>query len=260
MTTDSDRLFDALAPHYEDHFAVVHRRAYDQLAWELTLAHLPTGDGDPVTVLDVGCGTGRWARALLERGHRVIGIEPAPAMAARARAEVPGLTLLAEPVETTRLAECSVDVALAMGSLQYSTDPRAAFVRVRRWLKPGGIFCLLVDSRVALGLELERADRSEEAVRRLDSRTGRWTVGEVSANLHLFDRESLEDALVGAGLESVTVCGLLVGASVWGREELNRRLVSSWPAQLDRERALAARVEWADLGKQLFAVARRPTR
>jgi hypothetical protein len=44
----------------------------------------------PVGVaLDAACGTGRHARFLAERGHRVIGVDGSPDMLARARTRVP---------------------------------------------------------------------------------------------------------------------------------------------------------------------------
>ncbi len=45
---------------------------------------LAAGTGGPI--LDLACGTGRLARALAADGHRVVGLDLAPAMIARARA------------------------------------------------------------------------------------------------------------------------------------------------------------------------------
>lgn len=46
-------------------------------------AALAGRQGDPI--LDVGCGTGRVALHLASRGHRVVGVEPSPAMLGPAR-------------------------------------------------------------------------------------------------------------------------------------------------------------------------------
>lgn len=40
----------------------------------------------PYTILDFGCGPGRDLRAFAQQGHRVIGLEGAPALAQMARA------------------------------------------------------------------------------------------------------------------------------------------------------------------------------
>ena len=42
--------------------------------------YLALAGREPLTILDMGCGTGRLAVALAERGHAVTGADPAPAM------------------------------------------------------------------------------------------------------------------------------------------------------------------------------------
>jgi len=49
-----------------------------------------TAVGPATTLLDLGCGTGLFARAAIDRGARVTGIDLDPAAVARATAEVPG--------------------------------------------------------------------------------------------------------------------------------------------------------------------------
>ena len=43
---------------------------------------------EPARLLEIGCGTGEDALALVERGHQVVACDPAPAMIATARAKV----------------------------------------------------------------------------------------------------------------------------------------------------------------------------
>lgn len=260
----STPLYDRLAPAYEEHFEVVHRRAYDDLAWEICRAALPA---PPAHVVDVGCGVGRWAGRLLDEGYAVTGIEPAPAMAERAarlladRSPGPPARLVRSRVEDAELAADTADAVLAMGSLQYTGDPAAEVARLARWLRPGGVLAVLTDSLQALVLELLAAGREEEALDRLASRRGVWRVDGVEADLHLLDSRALRQAYADAGLEVVRVAGLLVGASAFGRERLQDRLEGDFPGSLDLERRLAAQPELADLGKQLLIVGRaRPRR
>jgi SAM-dependent methyltransferase len=251
-------LYDGLAGDYERHFAAPHRRAYDELAWDFCAAAIGPA---PATVVDVGCGVGRWASRLVAAGHRVVGIEPAPAMAARARQRLAGsdFTLVEARVEDAVLPAGSADVVLAMGSLQYASDPGAAIARCAGWVRPGGAVCVLLDSRQALVLELLAAGRTDEALERLATRRGAWQVGGQVADLHLLDAAELAAAARSAGLEVERVAGLLVGASAHGRAGLLTRLERDYAGQLAVERRLAAEPALADLGKQLLVIARRPT-
>jgi SAM-dependent methyltransferase len=90
------------------------------------------------TVLDVGCGYGRFLAALRERGHRgtLLGLDASAGMvaaAARTGAEV-------VVGDATRLPypDASVDVAVAMHMLYHVPDVPAAVRELRRVLRPGG--------------------------------------------------------------------------------------------------------------------------
>lgn len=253
-------LYDKLAPSYDEHFSVPHRRAYDELAWSLCL---PDVSPAPSTVVDVGCGVGRWAADLLDRGHTVVGVEPAPAMAAEARRRLAGplaagrFDLRPTAVEDAELRAGSADAVLAMGSLQYTVDPVAALRRMTSWVRPGGTVAVLVDCLPALVLELLADDRPEEALTCASSRVGTWTVDGESADLHLFDAASLAEAMRAAGLQPRRVAGLLVGCSVHGKTELTDRLRQDYAGTLAIERACADEPALADLGKQLLVIGTR---
>lgn len=254
----STALYDALAPTYDQHFAVPHRRAYDDLAWELVRPLLPATPG---RVVDVGCGVGRWSRRLVDLGHVVVGIEPAPAMAARARERVPSarFELVEQLMEDVDLPARQADLVLAMGSLQYSEEPERALRRLARWARPGGAIVVLVDSLVALVLELLAAGKEDEALVRSQTRRGTWVQDDRRADYHLFDRERLRGAFQGAGLTGVEVRGLLVGWSAFGRERLLDRLARDRTRQMALERRLMGNPLLADVAKQLYASGRVPS-
>jgi ubiquinone/menaquinone biosynthesis C-methylase UbiE len=71
--------FGALAATYDE------LRPADANWWELFELVVREAALVGTRVLDVGCGTGRVAAALAERGSRVWGVEPSPEMAAQAR-------------------------------------------------------------------------------------------------------------------------------------------------------------------------------
>jgi SAM-dependent methyltransferase len=247
----SQALYSALAPAYREHFEVPHRRAYDVLAWEHVRRMLP----ERGPVIDAGCGVGRWVTRLLGLGYEVIGIEQAPGMIDQARRAGygPGFTLIEGSMETTGLPEASAGMVLALGSLQYTADPAATLRRLAGWARPGGTVVVLVDSLVALVIELLRDGRATEAVERLRTRVGCWTVAGHGAEMHLLDTARLRQAFEGAGLRDVEVTGLLQAAATLGRERLDQQLAHDWDGHLELERELSAHPVLADTGKQLLA-------
>ena len=107
------------------------------------------GSGASRTVLDLGCGTGGHALPLARRGHRVTGVDLAPAMLeqARAKAAAAGLDIeLREgDVRTVELGS-RFDVALLMFAvLSYmhaNGDVLAALRTARAHLRDGGLLLL----------------------------------------------------------------------------------------------------------------------
>lgn len=93
---------------------------------------------------------------------------------------------------------------------------------------------------------------------RLRTHRGVWQADGQSADLHLLHRERLEAAFTAAGLEDVRPHGLLVGASVDGRDQLTQTLEEDSEARLAAERELMALPQLADLGKQLLVQGRAP--
>lgn len=256
--TESTPLFDALADDYDHHFAsTAYRRAYDDLAWERVEAVLPPL---PAVVLDAGCGAGRWAERLAERGYRVVGIEPAPRMAQVARERLaPGPHVIHEAsIEQAELDDEVADVTLAMGSLQYTVDPAATVWRLARWTRPGGTVAVLVDSRFGRAVERIRAGSVEDGLRDLQRRRASFARRGEVAEMHLLDRETLEAVFAAAGLERVAVHGLLVSSGIVGLERLEESLAESRSEALELERRLMDVAELADLGKHLLAIGRRP--
>jgi len=248
-------LYDALAAGYADHFAVPHRRAYDDLAWEQVVQRLPE---PPARIVDAGCGVGRWARRLQTRGYAVTGIEQSPGMIAALRADPPGpaFTLIEASMTDAELPP-EAGMVLAMGSLQYTEDPEATIAHLAGWLRPGGVLAVLADSLVGLVLELLRDGREEEALHRLATRRGVWRQHGREADLHLLDRARLEAAFTAAGLTGIRTHGLLVTAAPLGRDELTRRLTTDGKAHLALERRLLESPLLADTGKQLLVIGHR---
>jgi SAM-dependent methyltransferase len=96
-------------------------------------------------VVDLGCGSGRWARALDCAGYDVLGIDQSPAMIRLAKKVAPHARFKVGSLWSVRLPPC--DAVTSIGEcLNYRFDSRGArqavldlFRRIYGALKPGGI-------------------------------------------------------------------------------------------------------------------------
>jgi len=101
----------------------------------------------PVGVaLDVACGTGRHTRYLAELGHRVIGVDSAPAMLDRAAGNVPDAGFARADLHRLPIPDHAVDVVVCALALTHVPDLGAALTEFVRVLRPGG-HLVVSDSR-----------------------------------------------------------------------------------------------------------------
>ncbi|MEV1020960.1 class I SAM-dependent methyltransferase [Streptomyces sp. NPDC050264] len=104
----------------------------------LLLRHLPPGGR---SALDVGCGTGRFARRLVARGYRVDALDPDPATLAAAEASGGGPRYRLADASTEGLPEAHYDVITCLASLHHM--PFGTLTRFREALAPGGRLLVL---------------------------------------------------------------------------------------------------------------------
>ncbi len=96
------------------------------------------------TALDVGTGTGHFARFLADAGLRVTGVDTSEAMLAQARAHYPDVTFQRADAGDMPFAAESFDLVLSVTMLEFAEDPQQAVAEMVRVTKRGG--------RVVLGL------------------------------------------------------------------------------------------------------------
>ena len=153
--------FDASAPVYDD-LLEPNRRAAQRL-----VAAIP--DGGYARALDVGCGTGFAAEALIERFgvSEVTGVDPSEPMLERCRARLaahPGtaLTLMPATVDQMQVPDASFDLTVSAMAFHWMPDKPAAVAAMARATRPGGIVAVLAAGRGADGELLEALRGIEE--------------------------------------------------------------------------------------------------
>lgn len=114
-------------------------------AWRaLLLEHLPPA---PADVVDLGCGTGTLSVLLAEAGHRVRGLDVAPAMIEAAVVKTAGAAVEVDftvgDAAAPPYADGSCDVVLSRHVLWAMPDPADAVRRWCRLLRPGGRLVLV---------------------------------------------------------------------------------------------------------------------
>ncbi len=93
-------------------------------------------------VLDLGCGTGEFARALAAAGLRVAGCAISPKMllrGARDSGGCAGWVRLEPGWQTLLFASAAFDVVVATSVLEYEAEPAALLRECARVLRPGGV-------------------------------------------------------------------------------------------------------------------------
>lgn len=113
------------ADAYRDNLAYIHdaghgaiaRDAAEKLITELAIAGHPRG-----TIVDLGCGSGILAEALVEAGYHVVGIDTSGAMVALARSRVPNADFQVGSFVSADIPTCVAVTAIGE-VVNYAFDP-----------------------------------------------------------------------------------------------------------------------------------------
>jgi 2-polyprenyl-6-hydroxyphenyl methylase/3-demethylubiquinone-9 3-methyltransferase len=216
-------------------FDALHRRFKDALEpadYRLTGLIDAVGPVAGLRVLDLGCGKGRFAKALQDRGATVTGIDLSAAMLAEAE----GVARVRGSARSLPFASRSFDAVVAVEVFEH-LDPETwagAIAEARRVLAPRGTLAI-VDKNLA-SLNARRPWLPSALVKKIDERRGLWMYpsgGPVRERWFWPGR--LRGALLGS-FSDVQVVHLLSPAEA--RRALFRlvpaaRLMTLWVAQDD---------------------------
>jgi 2-polyprenyl-3-methyl-5-hydroxy-6-metoxy-1,4-benzoquinol methylase len=105
------------------------------------------------SLLDVGCGIGRFLEAARERGWEIQGVDPSPWPAAYARRES-GLPVECVSLEAAGFQDDAFDVVTLWSTVEHLADPLPVLLEARRVLRPGGALWVSVPNARSLGVLL----------------------------------------------------------------------------------------------------------
>jgi ubiquinone/menaquinone biosynthesis C-methylase UbiE len=133
--------WDRRAAHFDEDFGHSIATPAERAAWDRIMARVDGGRA-PLEALDIGCGTGFLSLELAARGHRVTGIDLAPAMLEKARLKAveAGFDIRFQDgdAEQAPFAGASFDLVVSRHVLWTLPHPEAAIEDWIRVLRPGG--------------------------------------------------------------------------------------------------------------------------
>ncbi len=137
-----------MSTFYRQDLAYIHHTGFSDFVEQATpglLALLERAGIRDGLVVDLGCGSGVWARALLQAGYAALGVDQSEAMVELARTIAPGATFVQASLHEFTIPPCRAVTALgeAVSYLAGATQRIALaplFRRVAEALPPGGLF------------------------------------------------------------------------------------------------------------------------
>jgi ubiquinone/menaquinone biosynthesis C-methylase UbiE len=140
---------------YDDSYRDAYWQWHDALTWDYLKPHLPRDMNG--LVLDLGCGTGKWALKLLKSGFKVVCVDISAKMLDEARRNIQeaGLAARAEFVQADLcdlacLSGRDAALAVAFGeAIGCTASPLDALKQIRRTLGASGMLVATFDNRLA---------------------------------------------------------------------------------------------------------------
>ncbi|MAK80422.1 MAG: hypothetical protein CMJ17_00865 [Phenylobacterium sp.] len=131
---DQRETFNAVAAEYDAVRPTYPAELYDDLA------SVVGGAGE--LVLEVGCGSGQATQGFLDRGWKVVAVDPGDELVALAKANLTGeVTFHVSPFETFKTEPGAFDL-VASAQAWHWIDPTLSFPRAARALQAGGVLAV----------------------------------------------------------------------------------------------------------------------
>ncbi|MBI1826782.1 MAG: class I SAM-dependent methyltransferase [Planctomycetes bacterium] len=212
------RYHDRVAGRYDQSYEDEYWQWHDALTWEYLKPFLPREAR--ATILDLGCGTGKWAAKLLKSGYRVVCVDISANMLDQTRLKVEemGATervafVQADLCDLEALPKGEAAMAIALGDpIGCTTSPPKALKEIRHALRDDGVLVATFDNKLAaLDFYLERGDIEAFEKFLRDGRT-HWLTKDASEQFEIttFDPTELRTMIERAGFNVLDMVGKTV--------------------------------------------------
>jgi ubiquinone/menaquinone biosynthesis C-methylase UbiE len=135
----SEQLFDAWPEHYNAWFETPIGALVKEYELKLVMEMLQPQPGE--TILDVGCGTGIFTRAVIDQGAKVVGLDLSQPMLQHAQHSLPATEFSALTADMLALpfSDGCFNKTLSVTALEFVADGARAFHELFRVTRPGGL-------------------------------------------------------------------------------------------------------------------------
>ena len=146
---------DRVAHRYDDSYDDAYWQWHDSLTWDYLKPFLPRDLRAPI--LDLGCGTGKWAIKIMQSGYSVVCVDISAKMLDQTRMKVEQMGgsgrasfTQADLCDLSALPAGGASLAIALGDpIGCTQSPALALKQIRRALAPDGVLVATFDNRFA---------------------------------------------------------------------------------------------------------------
>jgi S-adenosylmethionine-dependent methyltransferase len=258
--SDSER-FQSGAEKYAAYLETPEGRLRSDLAFANLQEFLPQRAKEPLSALDIGCGTGATAVRLARLGIRVALLDSSPAMLeiAKDAAREAGVTdkVVLQHGDATQLANLfearSFDVVLCHNVLEYCDDAVAVLRGAARVLRDSSaILSILVRNQAGEVLKAVTQTGDLAAVENtLTAETARESL--YGSTVRLFKPKSLQEMLKAASLTMIAARGIRAMAD-YLPQKVSR--IEQYEKIFELERKLSVRPEFTAVARYIHYFAR----
>lgn len=123
---------------------------YEQYFFEYFKSH-SKGDNSQAVLLDAGCGTGKIAKKLADKGFQVYGVDFSPDIISLAKQYAPHVNFQTSFLYKLPFSSHMFDTIVCLGLFQTVGNMNQALQEISRVLKPGGILIVRAPNSLSLG-------------------------------------------------------------------------------------------------------------